>query len=287
MSPALRGAALALALVLLCACAPREAAPAQGTAPAEAAPVQETVQAPLSPKAQARADLLRHSERMVLDTLAFRRVPQSDPVDPAWFDDAAFVGDSVSVMLEYYNNAYHTLGHPAFFCAENLSPRNAMHAEAGSQRLPEWPKGSGEHPTLPEGIAACGAKKVYLMLGMNSISGGVDNAAADLVTLVESILQASPEAVIFIQPTTPMIATSPRADDRLNNGTIRAYDLALSRICQERGWYYVDVARALMNENGALRGDYSGDQAMGIHLNFTGAAAWAEYLLTHVPEELK
>ena len=72
----------------------------------------------------------------------------------------------------------------------------------------------------------------------------------------------------------------------LNNGTIRAYDLALSRICQERGWYYVDVARALMNENGALRGDYSGDQSMGIHLNFTGAAAWAEYLLTHVPEEL-
>ena len=260
MSPALRGAALALALVLLCACAPL--GPSTGEAAAEAAPVQETVQAPLSPKAQARADLLRHSERMVLDTLAFRRVPQSDPVDPAWFDDAAFVGDSVS-------------------------PRNAMHAEAGSQRLPEWPKGSGEHPTLPEGIAACGAKKVYLMLGMNSISGGVDNAAADLVTLVESILQASPEAVIFIQPTTPMIATSPRADDRLNNGTIRAYDLALSRICQERGWYYVDVARALMNENGALRGDYSGDQSMGIHLNFTGAAAWAEYLLTHVPEELK
>lgn len=280
----------ALALLLLCACAApavQEAAAAEpGETPEESA-AQQAPERPLTPEEQARADLLKQSERAVLAQLAFRPVPESAAVDPSWFDDAAFVGDSVSVMLEYYNNAYHPLGKAAFFCAESLSPRNALRAEAGSQRLPEWPKGSGEHPTLPEGIAASGAKKVYLMLGMNSISGGVDNAAADLVTLVDSILALSPDAVILIQPTTPMIATSPRADDKLNNVTIRAYDLALSRICREQGWYFVDVAYALANEAGALRTDYSGDKSMGIHLNFDGAAAWAGYLQTHVPEELK
>ena len=37
----------------------------------------------------------------------------------------------------------------------------------------------------------------------------------------------------------------------------------------------------------ALKAEYSGDKAMGIHFNYDGAAAWANYLLTHVPEALK
>ena len=222
-----------------------------------------------------------------LDDVLTGRVLQGEPVAPDWFRDAAFVGDSVSVMLQYYNDANHVLGDPAFFCAESLSPGNAMAAEPGSQRLPEWPRGSGERPKLPEGIAAFGAKKIYFMLGMNSISGGVDKAAGDLVTLVGLISEKSPEADILIQPVTPMTADSPRADDLLNNGTIRQYDRVLARLCREHGWYYVDSAQALTDEAGFLRADYSGDKAMGIHLNFTGAEAWADYLLTHVPEELR
>ena len=222
-----------------------------------------------------------------LDDVLTGRVPRGEPVDPDWFSDAAFVGDSVSVMLRMYNDSSHALGDPAFFCAESLSPRNAMAAEEGSERLPEWPRGTGKRPKLPEGIAEFGAKKIYFMLGMNSISGGVDKAAEDLVTLIGLISEKSPEADILIQPVTPMTADSPRADDLLNNGTIRQYDRLLTRLCRENGWYYVDSAQALTDENGFLRADYSGDKAMGIHLNFTGAEAWADYLLTHVPQELR
>lgn len=271
----------ALALVLLCGCI----LPAAQAAPEEEA-AAETIPRSLTPAEEARIALLAKGERELLDDLAFGRVQACEAVDPSWFDDAAFVGDSVSVMLEYYNNSLHPLGNAAFFCAESLSARNILNAQAGSERLPEWPKGSGEHPLIPDAIAAFGAKKVYIMLGMNSISGGVDNAAADLVTLVDSISRLSPEAVILIQPTTPMMATSPRADDKLNNRTIRQYDLVLAQLCREKGWYYVDAAQALGNEQGALRTDYSGDKAMGIHLNFAGTEAWAEYLRTHVPRDL-
>lgn len=222
-----------------------------------------------------------------LDDVLTGRVPRGEPVEPDWFGDAAFVGDSVSVMLRMYNDSAHVLGDPAFFCTESLSPRNAMAAEEGSERLPEWPAGSGKRQKLPEGIAEFGAKKIYIMLGMNSISEGVDKAAEDLVLLIGLISEKSPEADVFIQPVTPMTADSPRADDLLNNGTIRQYDRLLTRLCREHGWYYVDSAQALTDENGFLRADYSGDKAMGIHLNFTGAEAWADYLLTHVPDELR
>ena len=267
---------LALVLLLLCACA---ASPETDRAQAESADLLSQL--------QQHGEALLESRRTLLSDLLFGRVPESAPADAAWFDSAAFVGDSVSVMLEYYNNAHHPLGSAAFFCAESLSPRNALAAQPGSKRLPEWPKGSGRHPALPEGIAESGAEKVYLMLGMNSISGGVDNAAADLVTLIDSILAQSPEAAVLIQSVTPMTADSPRTDALLNNETIRQYNLRMAEVCRERGWYFVDSAQALTDENGFLRADYSGDKAMGIHLNFSGAEAWANYLLTHVPSDLK
>lgn len=48
-------------------------------------------------------------------------VPAAEAVDPQWFADAAFVGDSVSVMLENYNTSTGRLGSPAFFCSVSLS----------------------------------------------------------------------------------------------------------------------------------------------------------------------
>lgn len=214
-------------------------------------------------------------------------IPASEGVTADWFGDAVFIGDSVSVMLEYYNDAYGALGQATFLCSESLSPGGALSYEAGHERLPEYPKGSGQHPRVEDAVAASGASKVYVMLGMNCIAGGVDRACQDLVTLVDAILEKSPEATILIQSVTPLTADSPRADAALNNETIAQYNAKVLEVCREREWYYVTSAEALSDENGYLRDDYSGDKAMGIHLNYDGAAAWAEYLLTHVPEALK
>ena len=214
-------------------------------------------------------------------------VPASEAVSADWFGDAAFIGDSVSVMLEYYNNAYGTLGQATFLCSESLSPGGALSYAAGHERLPEYPKGSGQRPRLEDGVAACGAGKVYVMLGMNCIAGGVDRACQDLVTLIDTILEKNPDITILVQSVTPMTADSPRADAALNNETIAQYNAKVLEVCREREWYYVVSAEALSDEAGYLRADYSGDKAMGIHLNYDGAAAWADYLLTHVPEALK
>lgn len=214
-------------------------------------------------------------------------VPESAPVDASWFDDAAFVGDSVSVTLANYNSSYGTLGKAKFFCSVSLSQTNALSYQAGNERLPEYPAGSGQHPRIEDGIAASGAKKVYLMLGMNCIASGVDRVSQDLVTLVSKIQEKSPGIAVLIESVTPMTADSPRADGSLNNFTIQEFNEKMKAICQEKQWYYVNVAEAVTGNAGALKAEYSGDKAMGIHFNYDGAAAWANYLLTHVPEALK
>lgn len=214
-------------------------------------------------------------------------VPESAPVDASWFDDAAFVGDSVSVTLANYNSSYGTLGKAKFFCSVSLSQTNALSYQAGNERLPEYPAGSGQHPRIEDGIAASGAKKVYLMLGMNCIASGVDRVSQDLVTLVSKIQEKSPGIAVLIESVTPMTADSPRADGSLNNFTIQEFNEKMKAICQEKQWYYVNVAEAVTGDAGALKAEYSGDKAMGIHFNYDGAAAWANYLLTHVSEALK
>ena len=52
-------------------------------------------------------------------------VPASQAVSADWFQDAAFIGDSVSVMLETYNDSYGRLSNPAFFCSVSLSQTGA------------------------------------------------------------------------------------------------------------------------------------------------------------------
>ena len=280
-------AALTLSLVLaLAACGPAQDAADDPNAAGEENTTNQTGESNPPEENQNNQENQdgQNGEEAPVDTVS---VPASDPVDASWFDDAAFVGDSVSVTLANYNSSYGTLGNAKFFCSVSLSQTNALSYQAGNSHLPEYPAGSGQHPRIEDGIAASGAKKVYLMLGMNCIASGVDRVSQDLVTLVSKIQEKSPGIAVLIESVTPMTADSPRADGSLNNYTIQEFNEKMKTICQEKQWYYVNVAEAVTGDYGALKAEYSGDQAMGIHFNYDGAAAWANYLLTHVPEALK
>lgn len=73
-------------------------------------------------------------------------VPESAPVDAGWFDDAAFVGDSVSVTLANYNSSYGTLGKAKFFCSVSLSQTNALSYRLATNACPNTPPGPGSTP---------------------------------------------------------------------------------------------------------------------------------------------
>ena len=194
-------------------------------------------------------------------------VPASAAVSPEWFDDAVFVGDSVTVRLNVYCASSGALSNARFLAGLNWNAGNA--------------------PVVDE-IAAYGAKKVYIMLGINDMAYDFERVIRNMETLVARILERAPKAEIFIESVTPMTEASGRADEDLNNDVIREYNARMRKLCVENGWYYVDVASAVMDQGGYLIREYSGDaDSMGIHFNTEGSRVWAEYLLTHVPEHLK
>ena len=212
-------------------------------------------------------------------------VEKSEAVDLSYFDDAVFIGDSVSLMLQYYCAATKALGNAKFLCAGSLSATNALWAVSDQSVHPSY---QGKKMLVEDGVAATGAKKVYIMLGVNNISYGVDYAAKDMVTLIDRILAKSPGVSIIIESTTPMASSSTIVTDKLNNDKIQQYNDKMKSICEERGWFFVNVAEAVRDENGYLNSAYCSDNnSMGIHFTNDACKVWVEYLKTHAPESLK
>lgn len=208
-------------------------------------------------------------------------VSQSAAVSPSYFDDAAFVGDSVSLMLSYYAPSDGGLGNAQFFTAGSLGCANALWEVSDESVHPSY---RGEKMLIEDCIAKSGAKTVYIMLGMNDLGlYGLEATVENYETLVERILEKSPNVKIVIQSMTPMASTSTIIGESLNNDNIKKYNAELSSLCNRRGWSFVDVASVMYDEGGNnLNNDYCSDpEGLGVHFTDAGCQAWIAYLTTH------
>ncbi len=220
-------------------------------------------------------------EKYIKENYHTAYVGECAPVDLSYFDDAVFVGDSVSMSLQFYCASTKALGGATFLCAGSLSPLNSHWPVSEESKHPIY---KGEKLTVEDAVAKCGAKKVYLLLGINSLSFGLDDCVTDMVNLIEKILEKSPNAKIIIQSVTPMTEDSPIKGSKLNNSIIAQYNERMLEIAQQRGWYYVDIAQAVYDENKNLSKAYCSDPAsMGIHFNYEADKVWINYLRTHAP----
>ena len=207
-------------------------------------------------------------------------VPEGPRVDSSYFDDAVFIGDSISLKLTWYEAAMNVLGNAQFLTEGSLGSGNALWAVSDASRHPKY---NGEKMLLRESVPLTGAKKMYIMLGMNDIGVyGVSGAVANLVTLVNAIRANAPDIQVFIQSMTPTTSTSYLRNNRHTIENIVSYNKALLQACLDNGWHFVNVASVMYDEYGYLRMDYCSDPGnMGIHFSNAGCAAWVEYLYTH------
>ncbi len=208
-------------------------------------------------------------------------VPAGDRVDKSYFDDAVFVGDSVSMKLNFYCAASGALGNAQFLTAGSLGSANALWEVSNNSVHPVY---NGQKQLIEKSIASMDVNKVYIMLGMNDIAiYGLDGAVNNMVKLIERILVNSPDVQIVVQSMTPMTSTSNLLSSSGHNPqNIHTYNMKLMNMCNEKGYYFLDVASVMYNDNGFLRREYCSDpDGMGIHFTNAGCVAWVDYLLTH------
>ncbi len=218
-----------------------------------------------------------HGERRTPNVEYF--VPFSPKVDASYFNDAVFIGDSVSMALSFYNMATSCFGDATFLTSGSLSAGNALWALDNPKSV--HPTFRGQKVTLADGVAMSGKKKVYLMLGVNEIGWATPAQCLEsLKAVVDTILAKTPDAQFYMQSVTPL------SYDRghLTMKGVNEYNSLLSELCKERGWYYIDVASVFKNEKGYLIPEYCSDlHDMGIHFNNEACKIWADYLYNHAP----
>ena len=108
-------------------------------------------------------------------------VISGETVDASWFDDAVFVGDSVTLKLSYYAD-YGSLGNADFLCAGSLGYNNAQWGYDHPDNV--HPVYNGIKYTVEDGVAMLQPKKIFVMLGMNDIGlYGVDGAVEGMKSL--------------------------------------------------------------------------------------------------------
>lgn len=204
-----------------------------------------------------------------------------DPVEPTVFDDAVIIGDSVTLKLSYYisnqkNKGNYPLGQAKFLCSGSLGYTNALWDLNHKDNV--HPRYNGTKYRIPDGVNATGAKKVFVMLGMNDFMlYGFDGTIDSAEKLISEIIQKSPDAKIYVQSVTPIIAS--REGGSKTNANVRKLNGMIYQMCQEHGWTYLDVASVMVDSSGALKPSYCGDpETMGIHFTDAACEAWVEYL---------
>lgn len=213
-------------------------------------------------------------------------LPKKAAVSGSWFNDAVFVGDSVSLKLTMYESSVDRLGKAQFLTAGSLSATNALWDVSDRSVHPKY---KGKKQKIEDSIAQMkGVKKVYIMLGMNDINAvGINNGIKNFEKLCNKILEKSPDVQIYVQSVTPLMKgskSSVNKEGKLNNKSIYEYNKKLAALAQKRGWYFVNVSEVMYDDNGYLKKDYCGDpDGMGLHFTNAGCKAWIDYLLTHTP----
>lgn len=207
-------------------------------------------------------------------------------VDDSYFNDAVFIGDSISYGFELYvtekrANGETVLGEAQFLTGGSLSYGNSLWDVSDESVHPTY---NGEKMKLEDAIAKIKPGKIFILLGTNDVAlYGVEQTIANADTEISGMLEASPGAEIFIMSTTPKYSPAESdVDGALNNADIDALNVAMRQFAVEKGYNFMNIAPLFKDETGGLAADYCSDkEGMGIHFTSAAYDIWLDFLYSY------
>ncbi len=184
-----------------------------------------------------------------------------------YFSDALFIGDSRTVGMQQ----------------SGLLPNATYYAKVGigiSGILTDAivPEGN-TMVTIKEALSRHSFGKVYIMIGINDMSGGdVSWFTEKYSQLLQIVRQAQPNAVIYIQGNIPMSSSKQNASYSLTNANLRQRNEASRQLADAQTIFYLDVENIYADAYGCLDTKYSTD---GLHVSMGYYPYWADYLQSH------
>lgn len=203
-----------------------------------------------------------------------------------YFDDAVFIGDSISYGLNLYvtgrrAQGENILGKGLFLTSGSLSYANSLWEVSDQSVHPTY---NGEKMKLETAIGMIQPGKIYILLGTNDVAlYGVEQTVLNAETQIGRMLEAAPQAEIFIMSTTPKYSPAEvEVEGELNNSSIDQLNVAMAQFAEEKGYNFLNIAPMFKDETGGLAADYCSDkESMGIHFTYAAYDMWLNFLYTY------
>lgn len=242
-----------------------QVAQSESAAAASSAPPQT------APEAERFGPILQTEFTYTAPTAALLALPENGRVDTTYFDNAILIGDSLTAGMRDYASGVQNATNAGYV---GVGPRQLMSGTVKNR--------DGVQVKAIDEILAAGAKKVYILLGTNTLSSLQDDSLikyySDFLDYLSPQMPA--DTVYYLQAIPPVTAEKSASDGDYNNTRIQGINERIAQLAYKRNWHFVDLHAALADESGNLRGELvSGND--GIHLNMAGYTAWTEYLITH------
>ena len=192
-------------------------------------------------------------------------------VDASFFDDAVFIGDSISLKLSQYASSSGELGKAKFLVVGSYGVSNAINDHPDTKLSFR----GTTYKDFEEALAATGGKKVFIMLGMNDIGlYGIDKTIENWGTMLSMIHEKCPDMVVYIQSMTPVWTGGEKG--KLNNDNVNKYNERLKNFANNNGYKFIDVAPYMKDTTGGLATKFCSDSY--VHLTNEGAQTWIKVL---------
>lgn len=224
----------------------------------------------------------------VIDINRYNYILESGLIsENAFFADAVFVGDSLTVGFEEYcRNNDDSIATPTtqFLARVSCSAKAAISPYALSKHAGIMPKYNGHIQYIENSIAQMeNINKIFICFGMNDLTGSTPQQfISDLQTLILRISAARPGIQVYVI-SIPCI-TSGVKTGYLSNSSIAAANLLLQETCLTNGWGFVNISEYLMGSDNSLRPDYSSDGY--VHENKNAYKIWNKVLKNYAFMEI-
>ncbi len=193
-------------------------------------------------------------------------------VDDSYFADAAFIGDS---RMEGFRNAS-GITQGRFFTSVGMSTTKMANEPIIST--------ADGNITVAAALSGDSYGKIYIMLGANDLGEYDWNSFHDtFVSATRRFRELQPDALIYICSCI-YVDESKVTTSYVNNENVDILNEILLQICEEEGYYYLDLNEFLSDGQGALLSDASSD---GVHLYEKYCKQMLEYLKNHYIEAVE
>lgn len=189
----------------------------------------------------------------------------NDKKDVKFDDKVAFIGDSRTQGLIMYTGL------------TKINDYSYIGLMVDSAIKKEFVKTSdGKKVTLLEDMKNKDIDTVYIMLGVNELGWAYPEVfKLKYKELIEKIREIKPNVNIYVQSIIPVTKEIDSTNKYINNNRIRKYNDLIKELANELDVKYLDVASALVNDEGYLPSQASTD---GIHVDRDYCLKWLEYL---------